>query len=282
MSLTEIFAMDSAANEYFTSEQAFSAYLGTMQTTQRMLTVIANVFGLDGQEAVHPSLQAFFDFTALGVSLESQNIQAVMEDAKEVKIEKAEQKKKDRVTEAYRDDAREGLRESREQLLTEMQSQQQFGNFDFTHGDLEEALDEVIDNNKTWAKERGFTEAEADRALEMAILMKDMTPEEREQFLQEQMKTDPKIAKQFIDDAKVINEHHGNKIEVTSQTVKQANRAQEILSQGDITAKPRSQITSNFTDEVAGVGANAQSFILDDTPEIAPIAKEPEPFVLDA
>ena len=46
--------------------------------------------------------------------------------------------------------------------------------------------------------------------------------------------------------------------------------------------KPTSQISSIFTDEVDGIGPNAQSFSLDETPQVALSDKKPEAFTLDA
>ena len=46
--------------------------------------------------------------------------------------------------------------------------------------------------------------------------------------------------------------------------------------------RPASQIASTFTDEVNNVGANAQSFVLDDIQQVAVTEVSHDPFVLDA
>ena len=74
-------------------------------------------------------------------------------------------------------EAQEFMEEKRRERLTKLQAQQQFGNFDFTHGDFDEALDEVIDNNKVWADKNGLSQEEAESAMDHAVKMKLMAPD---------------------------------------------------------------------------------------------------------
>ena len=280
--------MDGIDNNTFTGQQAFDAYLGTMQDVGQMISAIANVFGLDGEDAVHPSLQAFFDFTAVGVSLESQNIQDVLESAKEAKISEAEQKKKDDVADAVREGGQETMNDNRERRLSEMQRQQQFGSFDFTHGDFEDALDEIIDNNKAWAQKNGYTEEEADEIMKEAMLLKTMTPEEREERQEWLQKHKPDVAEAIENQSEEVNSNRELKNDVSiSEASHSVNeefaqmKAAHRVNESEVLSKKPSVITNNFSEEVAGIGANAQSFVLDEKPDTTPMIKEPEPFILD-
>ncbi len=191
-----------------------------------------------------------------------------------------EQEKVDDV-ELAANEAQEFMEEKRREKLTKLQAQQQFGNFDFTHGDFDEALDEIVDNNEVWAKKNGYSEEEADEARYHAVLMQGMTMEERENHMKWLENNAPETATMIDKQAKEENLENKNKVEVSNQTLKQENRAREISSQYDIAEKPDSQIASIFNKEVANVGVSAQNFVLDEKTPDSQMQKEIEPFVLD-
>lgn len=178
-------------------------------------------------------------------------------------------------------EAQEFMEEKRRERLTKLQAQQQFGNFDFTHGDFDEALDEVIDNNKVWADKNGLSQEEAESAMDHAVKMKLMAPDKREAYYEEIRQTNPQVAEAIKKNAEIKHQSNEVKAEITNQSKVEIKEVEEILSIDDITAKPSSQITSIFTQEVAGEGANAQSFVLDEQEMVASVTKEPDPFVLD-
>ena len=155
-----------------------------------------------------------------------------------------------------------------------------------THGDFDEALDEVIDNNKIWADKNGLSQEEAESAMDMAILMKGMAPEEREQFLNEKMKTNPGIVQKLVDDA--IENNSVDRVEVYKVSSKDiapslADEVQKMKglmssSSDDLIAKTPSKITSIFTSEAQ---LTENSFVLDEPIVEEELSAKKEVFALD-
>ncbi|MBL4589724.1 MAG: hypothetical protein JKY11_06580, partial [Alphaproteobacteria bacterium] len=158
----------------------------------------------------------------------------------------------------------------------------------FSNADLDETLDDIIDNKEEFQAKHGLTDEETDSALEHAILMKSMSPDEREAYLGELNKTNPRIAEAITNDAEENNiggrENTFVKTETKVLTVEADDVMNSINSDSSFSdlEKPKSEITSTFRDEVNNVGANAQSFALDEAPRVTVIDKAPDPFVLDA
>ncbi len=108
--------------------------------------------------------------------------------------------------------------------------------------------------------------------------MLDMSPEETQQDLNAQ---NPEQADKILSQAESISQERQGSFALDNDNA-------------DVFAldKPDSVISATFSEEVAAIGKNAQSFssgfnqdnnefILDEAPEI-PVSKSPEPFVLDA
>jgi len=164
----------------------------------------------------------------------------------------------------------------------------------FSNADLDETLDDIIDNKDEFQAKHGLTDEEADSALEQAMLMKGMSPEDRHAHLEELYKTNPRIADAITSDAEENHiggrENTFSEIESSVQSDALDSMLSDMPAKTPVTSsnessfdldKPESQITSTFTDEVNNVGANAQSFSLDEAPQVTVTENSPATFSLD-
>ena len=186
-----------------------------------------------------------------------------------------EQRKKEDTADIIRDQAMEEMREDRERQLGEMR---EFNGYQFTDADLDDALDDIIEDKEGFATKHDLSEEEADVALQHAIIMKSMSPEERDEYLKDLGETHPKIAEAIAEQAqdKKIEREVEHKSTFSAEIQEQEadffsdfeedlentdiSMNAELETQGISDFKEESEITDTFTQEVAGVGENAKSF----------------------
>ena len=262
--------------------------------------------------ALHPTTQAFWDFDAMGLSVESANIGRRWQEEQQIRVATKEEETSNDTSDYLRKDALSDMAEERQEKMAEMR---EINGYQFTDADFNETLQDIIDDKEAFQAKHGLTNEEADRAEFHALAMIGMSPEEQEAYRQNLLKTEPNVANAMFEDADENNvggrDHsrdptltasenqslRHNEImaqlktdnpEVFDAAIKdaaenyQANR-QTTLSKTVTTGEfPLDQSNVEiFTAEVAGTGANAQSFILDEAAPVETIKKAPEPFVLD-
>lgn len=233
--------------------------------------------------------RVFSDFSIDGSAKDFKQIKL-----EEVKLAAYEEKQKEK------DDDFEGM--LREQAIADMKEMIQMGGFEISKEELSEI------NNKFKNDVEGKSEAELQAtaakqgvSVEWLILRADMADDvEKNGWNEEDMsrKYGDDNVKKYHSDIDIMRtptelENKIEKVEaltVNSQQIERINEIENRISQNPISLtnpssddflleRPSSQIASTFTDEVNNVGANAKSFVLDETPQV--VATAPDPFVLD-
>lgn len=202
-------------------------------------------------------------------------------DKENIKFKEEKEKDKD-VVESCSDAFNKATSDARQEFMHSINGRH------FSDADLEEALNDIIDNKEEFQAKHELTDEEADLAVTHAIIMKSMTPEQRDDYLKDLSETNPTVANAIADQAegKVIKlDNKSEKTSEASQTEIQAKNTFLADSSDSFelsTDKPDSVISATFKEEVDGVGANAQSFSLDEAPQVIVTEKAPDPFTLDS
>ena len=153
-------ALETIAPDAPTNEEAFRAYIATKENPSEFLTAV-----------VHPTTQAFWDFDAMGLTVESANIGRAKFVKEQIEFETKE-KQKDKDTQQDVIDIIEDQREARQRSQQEL-----YDNFGYQDGIYtvggkvfsEEVLDDNIkqaeDDPATFARETGIEEDEVPTAM---------------------------------------------------------------------------------------------------------------------
>lgn len=186
-----------------------------------------------------------------------------------------------------RDQAMNEMREAQEKRIEKMYSM--YG-YEFSVEAMQETAKDALSDFERLVREKGWSPEEADAMHNALLVLADpnSTREEQIQALKDIEAVDPDFAKDFAKDASRKDISYANTVDpnITATEIEQST-ADDFLadSKNDFyfsLDKPDPKISAIFTDEVDNIGANAQSFVLDEAPQVAAVTREPEPFVLDA
>lgn len=227
---------------------------------------------------MHPSLQEFYDFDAMGRSSESANIGYLKAVSKNSQIEeKKEEKKQDNIQNAIE----EVFEDIQEKRIEQMQSK--YG-YDFDEQDFKKALRENLENWDEFSK--GMEPDEADELHSLTILALTAEGDELKRIKERMDVLSSDRMEQTERRASEIRIERGQSLELSesSANAQSVDRVIDLETKirDRLLEKPASQISSIFSSEVDGNGMNAQSFVLDDESKIAFAEKAPDAFVLDA
>ncbi|MDM3871794.1 hypothetical protein QSV34_10570 [Porticoccus sp. W117] len=149
------------------------------------------------------------------------------------------------------DTLREGidlLDRQREELQEKMR---ELNGVQYTDADLEATINDIIKDKDAFAAKHGLTDGEADRVEYYALVMAEMTPEEREAYLIELAQDDPVVAR-------AISSHLELKKGERENALSQKETASTSLETGEVAA----ELDSSADQYVHTDGAQAP-FILD-------------------
>ncbi len=162
--------------------------------------------------------------------------------------------------EHFADLANKEFAKQRKELLNKIRN---LNGFEFTDVDLDKTIKDILQDQDAFQTKHNLNDEEMDAVFHHALLMEAMSPEERAEHLKGLAEKKPTIANAFAKDAEMNMGQRESKLEKI-QTVEASQQANDFFSdfpEGDaLASKAESVITSNFTAEVANIGANAQSF----------------------
>ena len=208
-----------------------------------------------------------------------------------ISIAKEEQDKQDNIQNSA-DAANDTLNEVREKNMQKIFSMH---GYEFSAEAMQEAAGDALSDFERLAREKGWDAEQSETIHDALLVLNDpnSTREEQMQALKDINKADPDYGREFAKGAKKItinsneNEIDPHQTATVAETERQAEIVSQIENRNDegafdrLKETPVSGTTKIFTDEVNNVGANAQSFALDDTPQVAVTDTAPDPFILD-
>lgn len=89
---------------------------------------------------------------------------------------------------------RDGMEFISQQQEAQAEKLRKFNGVTYTDADLDKTIKDIIDDKEAFASKHGLSDEEADRAEYYALVMADMTPEERDQYLEDIVSSDPVVA----------------------------------------------------------------------------------------
>ena len=197
------------------------------------------------------------DYSVLGAGADTANVQARRE-ANNNAVEVEQEKQRDQDVKGFVTDAfNKATSDARQEFMHDINGRH------FSDADLEEALNDIIDNKEEFQAENKLTDEEADLAVTHAIIMKGMSPEQRDDYLKDLSETNPRVANAIADKAETIGTNLENKADPNqTASVSETERQAQILSQTETTNNKGSfenlsKIASTGTTETFNSMANA-------------------------
>lgn len=191
--------------------------------------------------------------------------------------QKEEEKKQDSIQNAV-EEVLEGIQDK---INERMQSK--YG-YDFDEQDFKKALRENLENWDEFSK--GMEPEKADELHSLTILALTAEGDELERIKERMDVLSSERMEQTERRASEIKGERTQSLELSesSAEVQSVSRVDDLETkiQDRLLERPASKISSTFSSEVDGSGTNAQSFTLDEEPQVAFVEKSPDTFVLDA
>lgn len=224
---------------------------------------------------MHPSLQEFYDFDAMGRSSESANIGYLRAVSKNIEIAtKEEEKKQDNIQNL----AEEVIRDRHEERMQDMRK---WGDLQYTDEDLETALSNILKDREGVQARNGLTDEETDNVMDHVAYLLALSPEERAKQIEEI--NDPDTATIIKQELEQVVGERKSEVDLTV-TSNERNELDDFfdMPEDDSLFSSAPPISDNFANEVAGIGPNAQSFAPKDSPDIGIQENGPSPLQLTA
>ena len=138
---------------------------------------------------------------------------------------------KDESVDAFRD----GMEIISQQQEEQAEKLKKFNGISYTDADLNKTIKDIIDDKEAFASKHDLSDEEADRAEYYALVMADMTPEERDQYLKEIVSSDPAVANAISADLKMnrVDREHAITAKSSYETSLEASNIVENLTASD-------------------------------------------------
>lgn len=139
---------------------------------------------------------------------------------------------------------RDGMKVIDQQREAQEEKLRKFNGISYTDADLEKTIKDIIDDKEAFASKHGLSDDEADRAEYYALVMADMSPEERDQYLKEIVSSDPAVANAIATDLEMNKIERENAITVNSSyetSLEAGNIVEELTSSEEDLLKSNSQ-----------------------------------------
>ncbi len=285
--------MDGIQHITLSGEQIFQASLAMKSSTSEMLSSVTQrlddiSLDKDGNNIGDNYYNVSRDYSVLGAGINSANIQAKII----AKNEQAELEKQNKENQAQ-------LRDGATSATAAFKEMMSFNGYEFSVEAMQETAGEALSDFERLMREKGWSAEQSETIHEALVVLHDpnRSDAQREQAMNNIDHIDSQFANELAQDAEEKDINNENKIsDIENKT--QSNELDTMLSDApsEIPAtntsssrkgtfdldKPESEITATFTDEVNNVGANAQSFSLDEAPQVAVTENSPATFSLDA
>lgn len=130
---------------------------------------------------------------------------------------------KDESVEVFRD----GMEIISQQLEAKAEKLRKFNGVSYADVDLDKTIKNIIDDKEAFASKHGLSDEQSDRAEYYALVMINMTPEERDQYLKEIVSADPAVASAIsadlemnkIDREKVVSVSSSYETSIAADTI---------------------------------------------------------------
>ena len=146
---------------------------------------------------------------------------------------------------------RDGMKVIDQQREAQEEKLRKFNGISYTDADLEKTIKDIIDDKEAFASKHGLSDDEADRAEYYALVMADMSPEKRDQYLKEIVSSDPAVASAIATDLEM------NKLERENAMTANVSYSTSIEADNIV-----SELTTSDDDLLNGSGQK-ETFTLD-------------------